>query len=299
MDRLAQLSAFITTVERGGMAAAARALDVPRAKVSRHIQELEAALGVQLLVRTTRALRLTEAGAGYFESARDALSALSLAELRVREGFLQPRGTLRLNAPMSFGIIKLSPLLPAFRALYPDVALHLVLSDELLDPVRGDFDLTLRIAELPDSSLVARRLAAAPLALVASPRYLAEHGAPDHPSALAKHSCLNYGYSQTGNHWTFYRGAESLRVAVSGPICANNGSVLADAAAAGIGIALLPVFLIEPMLQSGRLRPILTDWSAPEIAVHALYPATKQLPLKVRAMIDFLAAAWARDNTNG
>jgi DNA-binding transcriptional LysR family regulator len=289
MDRLSQLTAFVETVRAGSMSAAGRRLELPRATVSRHIQALEDWLGAQLLVRTTRALRLTEAGAAYFDTAREVLDALAAAEERVRDSQGRASGTLRVNAPMSFGVRVLGRLLPAFLRRHPALEVQLALSDALVDPVRGGFDLTLRIARLPDSSLVARRLAPVPRAMVAAPAYLAGRGVPAHPGELAEHACLHYGYLQSGTAWVFTRGEETFRVGVSGPLCANNGEVLADAALAGIGIALLPEFIVGEALADGRLQRVLADWQAPGIALHAMYPATRRLPLKTRRFIDFLA----------
>lgn len=288
---LAALTAFVETVRRGGMAAAARALGVPRARISRQIQQLESELGAQLLVRTTRALKLTEAGSVYLESAGEALDRLNEATQRVREGQGQMRGTLRINAPMSFGVRVLAPLLAPFQRANPALELQLALSDELVDPVRGGFDLTLRIAQLPDSGLVARRLCPAPRVLVAAPRYLATHGVPAHPADLLQHACLHYGYLSTGTQWTLSRGDEVYRISAPGPLCANNGEVLMQAAIGAMGIALLPRFIVDPALAARTLSVVLPEWSPPLIAVHAVYPSARRLPLRTRRFVDFLVEA--------
>lgn len=291
MDRLACLTAFVETVRAGGMAAAARKLDVPRAKVSRQIQMLEDELGAQLLLRTTRALTLTDAGAVFLESASEALDKLSEATQRVREGQGQVRGTLKINAPMSFGVRVLAPLLPRFQKANPGLELQVALSDEFVDPVRGGFDVTLRIARLEDSSLVARRLCDAPRVLVAAPSYLAERGTPAHPSELTAHACLNYGYLSTGAHWVLSRGDAVFRITATGPVCANNGDVLMQAAIGGAGIALLPRFIVDEAIATRALAAVLPEWQAPAIAVHAVYPPTRRLPLRTRRFIDFLVEA--------
>lgn len=285
------LTAFVDTVRRGGMSAAARALGVPRARISRQIQSLEAELGAQLLVRTTRAIKLTEAGSLFLESASEALDRLQEASQRVREGQGQMRGTLKINAPMSFGVRVLGPLLAGFQRANPGLELQLALSDELIDPVRGGFDVTLRIAQLPDSGLVARRLCPAPRVLVAAPRYLAEHGVPTHPADLTQHQCLNYGYLSTGTQWTLTRGDEVFRVSAHGPLCANNGEVLMQAAIGAMGIALLPRFIVDGALAARALSIVLPDWSPPLISVHAVYPSHRRLPLRTRRFVDFLVEA--------
>ena len=288
VDRLACLTAFVETARLGGMAAAARKLDVPRAKVSRQIQMLEAELGAQLLVRTTRALRLTEAGAVFLESAGEALDRFEEAAQRVREGQGQVRGTLKINAPMSFGLRVLGPLLARFQKANPGIELQVALSDEFVDPVRGGFDVTLRIARLEDSSLVARRLCDAPRVLVAAPTYLAERGTPAHPQELADHACLHYGFLSSGTHWVLSRGDEVSRTIATGPICANNGDLLMQAAIDGAGIALLPRFIVDEAIAQRALEVVLCEWQAPPITVYAMYPQTRRMPVRTRRFIDFL-----------
>lgn len=290
MDRIECMRAFVATVGANGFAAAARALDVPRSKVSKQIQALEEAIGVQLLQRTTRSLHLTEAGAEYYDACRDVIASLDEAEQRARTGMGEIRGVLRVNAPMSFGLSRLGPLIPRFNELHPNVELQVVLSDQQVDPVKGGFDVTIRIASLPDSSMVARSLAPAPRIMVASPAYLEREGTPQTPKDLANHQCLSYGYLQSGVSLQLCNGNETQRVTVSGPLHANNGDILAQAAVAGMGIALLPNFIIERAVADGRLVPVLCDWQAPAISVNAVYPSSRRVPMKTRAFIDFLVA---------
>jgi DNA-binding transcriptional LysR family regulator len=290
MDRIECMRAFVATVGANGFAAAARALDVPRSKISKQIQALEEAIGVQLLQRTTRSLHLTEAGAEYYDACRDVIASLDEAEQRARTGMGEIRGVLRVNAPMSFGLSRLGPLIPRFNELHPNVELQVVLSDQQVDPVKGGFDVTIRIASLPDSSMIARSLAPAPRIMVASPDYLAREGTPQTPKDLALHKCLSYGYLQSGVSLQLCNGKETQRVTVSGPLHANNGDILAQAAVAGMGIALLPNFIIERAVADGRLVPVLCDWEAPAITVNAVYPSSRRVPMKTRAFIDFLVA---------
>lgn len=290
MDRIECMRAFVATVGANGFAAAARALDVPRSKISKQIQALEEAIGVQLLQRTTRSLHLTEAGAEYYDACRDVIASLDEAEQRARTGMGEIRGVLRVNAPMSFGLSRLGPLIPRFNELHPNVELQVVLSDQQVDPVKGGFDVTIRIASLPDSSMIARSLAPAPRIMVASPDYLAREGTPQTPKDLAHHKCLSYGYLQSGVSLQLCNGKETQRVTVSGPLHANNGDILAQAAVAGMGIALLPNFIVERAVADGRLVPVLCDWEAPAITVNAVYPSSRRVPMKTRAFIDFLVA---------
>ncbi|UZJ59895.1 LysR family transcriptional regulator [Pseudomonas sp. KU26590] len=296
MDRIECMRAFVATVVANGFAAAARALDVPRSKVSKQIQALEEAIGVQLLQRTTRSLHLTEAGAEYYDACRDVIASLDEAEQRARTGMGEIRGVLRVNAPMSFGLSRLGPLIPRFNELHPNVELQVVLSDQQVDPVKGGFDVTIRIASLLDSSMIARSLAPAPRIMVASPDYLAREGTPQTPKDLAHHKCLSYGYLQSGASLQLCNGKETQRVTVSGPLHANNGDILAQAAVAGMGIALLPNFIIERAVADGRLVPVLCDWEAPAITVNAVYPSARRVPMKTRAFIDFLVAQLSVDS---
>ncbi|KIH83825.1 LysR family transcriptional regulator [Pseudomonas batumici] len=297
MDRIDCMRAFVATVGANGFAAAARAMDVPRSKVSKQIQALEEAIGVQLLQRTTRSLHLTEAGAEYYEAARELLASLDETEQRARDGVGELRGVLRVNAPMSFGLRRLGPLIPLFHQQHPNVELQLVLSDQQVDPVRGGFDVTIRIASLPDSSLVARLLAPAPRIMVASPAYLARAGTPRTPKDLTSHQCLNYGYLQSGVSLQLSNGKETQRVNVTGPLHANNGDLLAQAAQAGMGIALLPDFIVEDALAAGTLVPVLCEWQAPAISINAVYPSSRRVPQKTRAFIEFLVKALAVHTT--
>jgi DNA-binding transcriptional LysR family regulator len=288
MDRIECMRAFITTIGENGFAAAARAMDVPRSKVSKQIQALEEAIGVQLLQRTTRSLHLTEAGAEYYDAARELIASLDEAEQRARDGVGELRGVLRINAPMSFGLRRLGPLIPVFHDLHPNIELQLVLSDQQVDPVRGGFDVTLRIASMPDSSMIARLLAPAPRIMVASPAYLRRAGTPQVPKDLTAHQCLNYGYLQSGVSLQLSNGKETQRVNVTGPLHANNGDLLAQAAEAGMGIALLPDFIVEEALAAGRLVSVLCEWLAPPISINAVYPSARRVPQKTRTFIDFL-----------
>ena len=287
MDRIECMRAFVEAVRAESFAAAARALDVPRSKISKQVQALEEELDVQLLMRTTRSLHLTEAGATFYEDAQNLLAALDEAEERAR-GSTGVRGVVRCNVPVSFGTRVLGRLVPKFLEAHPDVELQVSLTDQLIDPVRGGFDVTIRIAHLADSSLSARRIMPARRSLVASPGYLARHGIPQLPEELESHAFLNYGGFQGGITIQLTRGKELRRVRTHGPVVADHGEFLLAMAVAGLGITLLPDFIAGDELASGRLVRVLEDWSPPPIAVHALFAQSRNMPLRLRRFVDFL-----------
>ena len=288
MDRIDAMRMFVEAVRANGFAAAARTLDLPRSKVSKQIQALEEMLGVQLLMRTTRSIHLTEAGTAYFESAQDVLAALDEAEERARGSSLGLKGVVRCNVPISFGMRVLAPLIPRFHARNPDVELQVSLTDQLIDPVGGGFDITIRITDLQDSSLAARQIMPAPRRLVASPDYLERHGPPSEPEDMIDLPFLNYGGLQGGITLSFARREEVRRVRTRGPVMADNGDFLALMAEAGLGIALLPDFITDEAISAGRLVPLLEGWTTPPIAVHALFPQSRNMPARTRHFVDFL-----------
>jgi DNA-binding transcriptional LysR family regulator len=295
MDKLTSLKAFTRVVQHGSFAAAARELRLSRSVVSKYVIELEQELGAQLLVRTTRSARATENGQAYYERCLAILADLEEADLAVAALQSEPRGVLRVNAPMSFGTLKLGGAVADFMAQYPKLQIHLVLSDEQLDPVEEGFDVTLRIADLPSSSLVARRIAPAPRAVCAAPAYLALRGEPMHPDDLRMHDCLSYGYLATGNHWQLTGADGEHAIQVPWTLCSNNGEVLRDAVVRGRGIALLPTFIVGTDLRAGTLKQILAGFTAPEISIYAIYPQTRHLSVKVRVFIDFLIERFGGD----
>lgn len=288
MDRVECMRAFVEAVRVNGFAAAARKLDVPRSRVSKQIQALEEMLGVQLMLRTTRSLSLTAAGAQYYEAAQNALAALDEAEERARAGVGRVGGNLRINAPHSFGTRVLAPLIPEFHDRHPHVELHISLTDQQIDPVAGGFDLTIRIAELNDSSLAARTLMRVELMLVASPGFVRRHGLPTSPDDLLSRPFISYGLLASGRSFLLTRGEQVHRVSPTGPVIADSGDLLATLAEAGVGIAMLPGFIIDQALEAGRLVRMLPQWKAPSIAAHALFAAGGRVPLSTRRFIDFL-----------
>ncbi|WP_027521085.1 LysR family transcriptional regulator [Bradyrhizobium sp. Ec3.3] len=288
MDKLASLRAFAKVVELGSFSEAGRALRLSRSAVSKYVGELEDELGVQLLNRTTRRVSPTENGQAYFERVLGIIGELEAADQAVSQSQAAPRGLLRVNAPMSFGTLRLGPAIAEFMQRYPELRIQLVLSDENVDPLQDGLDVTLRIADLESSSLIARKIVPIARLICASPDYFQRHGVPAHPNDLRDHNCLTYGFLSTGNQWKLSGKDGDHWIQPSWMLCVNNAEVLRDAAVAGRGIALLPVFIGEDALQTGRLRTCLDDYHAPPLALYALYPPTRHLALKVRLFIDFL-----------
>jgi DNA-binding transcriptional LysR family regulator len=289
MDKLESLRAFVKVVQHGGLSAAARDLRLSRSVVSKYLMDLETELGVQLLVRTTRSARPTENGLAYYERVTAILADIDEADAAVSSLQAEPRGILRVNAPMSFGTLYLGRAIADFMDKYPELKLQLVLSDELIDPVREGFDVTLRIADLPSSSLIARKISPAPRVICAAPSYLQRRGTPLHPNDLREHDCLTYGHLATGNQWKLTGPDGDHWIQIPWTLCTNNAEVLRDASVKGRGLALLQTFIAGEDLQTGALTTVLKEYKAPEISVYAIYPQTKHLSVKIRVFIDFLA----------
>ena len=291
MDRMAGMAVFTKVVGAGSFSAAARGMNLSQAYVTKQIQELESWLGARLLNRTTRRLSLTEVGSGFYDRCMRILDAIE--EARSAAGALQtvPRGRLRINAPVSFGLLHLAPAVTEFLETYPDVSIEMLVNDRVVDLLEGEFDVGVRIGRLRDSSLIARRIAPIRLAICAAPAYLARHGAPKTPDDLANLNCLEYTYFESRGEWRLLDPAGSeIAVPVSGRYLANNADVLRSTALAGGGIILAPTFLLGEDLRAGRLVRLLPDYPPPEQALHALYPPGRHLSAKVRSFVDFLVA---------
>lgn len=290
MDKLASIRAFTKVVEHGSFAEAARALRLSRSAVSKQVSELERELGVRLLNRTTRSAGVTELGHGYYERCLAVLADLDEADRTVALLQSEPSGLLRVNAPMSFGTLHLGSAIGAFMQRHRGLRVQLTLGDHLLDPVQEGFDITLRIADLPSSSLIARKIVAVPAAVCAAPSYLDARGEPQHPRELRRHDCLTYGHLASGNQWKLSGPDGEHAVQIAWRMCCNNGEALREAAVAGCGIVMLPTFIVGPELQRGALRRILTAYATAPLALYAIYAPTRQLSVKARLFIDFLVA---------
>jgi DNA-binding transcriptional LysR family regulator len=295
MDRVTSLSVFVKVVEGSSFAAAARHFGLSPAMVSKHINALEERLGARLLNRTTRQVSPTEIGREFYERATRILADLDEAEQAASALQATPKGLLRLNGPLSFGIRHLAPAIVDYLAACPEAEIDVTLSDRVVDLVNEGFDLAIRIARLADSSLIARRIAPCRIVACAAPAYLEKHGAPRRPADLAAHNCLGYSYATSRNEWRFTgpNGAESVRVV--GRLNANNGDVLRLAAVRGEGIVVQPTFLIGDDLASGELVSILPGFVPDELAIQAVYPHSRHLSVKVRSFIDFLVARFGQD----
>jgi DNA-binding transcriptional LysR family regulator len=293
MDRLDQLRAFVTVADAGSFAAAGRAIGRSRDNVSKLLAELEARLDVLLFERSTRRLRLTERGQAYLDKVRPILRQLETADRLARAEALVPSGQLRVHAPLSFGIRVLSPAVGRFLAAYPEVQLLLTLDDRILDRPPPDVDVTLRIAEAAPDGVVIRPLRTVERHLYAAPRYLEAAGRPETPRALAEHLCLHVSHQPGGARWQLCRGKVAERVDISGHFACNVGVALADAAAAGAGIAILPDYLAAPYLASGALERILPDWAPPRLELFALLPPSREATRRVEAFLDFMSSAAA------
>lgn len=293
MDRLDAMQLFVRVAELGSFAAVAQQMGLARSVVTRQIAALETHLGVKLMARSTRRLSLTSAGTAYLEKCRVILNLVEAAETDVAEERLAPRGNIRISLPLSFGIKRLAPLLLDFSRRYPEVGLDMDYSDRRVKLIEEGIDLSVRITRRLDGGDVARRIGSSHLRVVAAPDYLARHGRPLHPAELMHHECLGYTAGGTTQQWQFMVAGQLLGFPVRSRIHANNGDVLVEAAAQGMGITLQPDFIIGDKLLTGRLAAILDDYPVPELGIYAMLPSNRHVPHRVRVLMDFLAAGLA------
>ena len=287
MDNLNDMATFASVVSEGSFSRAAQSLGLSKATISKRISRLEDRLGARLLNRTTRRLSLTEIGSAFNEHCSRLVAEAEEAEQTVTALTANPRGTLRVNVPMSFGRLHIARAIPQFLAQYPDLKVDITLDDAFVDLVHGGYDLAIRIADLPDSSLVARRLAPSRRVVCGSPGYFRRRGVPETPDDLKNHECLSYRYLATTGSWPFRKGQRTWSIPVSGSLSANNGDVLLAAAVAGTGLVLVPTFMVEQQLRSGALRPVLASYAESDFGIYAVYPHRRHVSAKVRAFVDY------------
>jgi len=293
MDRLSAMRAFRAVADSGSFSAAGRNLGRSKAAISKLVSDLEAHLGARLLNRTTRRVSLTEVGRGYHTRCVQLLADLDELEGIARDAQAEPRGTLRIAGPQTFGELYLVPALHDFAALHPGISVDLTLTDRFVDLIEDRFDLGIRIADLPDSTLVARRLADMRLILCASPAYLAEHGTPRVPQELTRHQCIVDTNFRLPWQWPFESNGARMTVRVAGRFAVNSARAACELASAGAGIALAPDFVADTHLAAGRLQALLTAYATAPRGIFVVYPHRRHVALRLRVLIDFLVERYA------
>lgn len=285
---IVDIIAFVRVVETGAFARAAERMGLSKPVLSRRVARLEERLGARLLTRTARGARPTDIGAAYYARASAILAELEAAEETVAEAVTQIAGPIRLSAPLSFGVEYLAPALAEFAARHPEVELDVALEDRNVDLAAGGYDLAIRIGTLPDSALVARRIAPVRKVLVASPAYLADAGRPERPADLSAHRTLLYG----NESWRFRVDGRWETARISPRLRTNNGEMLRAAAEAGLGLCILPTFIASPALAAGRLEVVMEDCPLEEAGLYALMPPGRAATARVRALVDFLVGSF-------
>lgn len=295
MDILAPMKTFVRVVEAGSFTAVANEQNTTQPTISRQIAALEVHLSTRLLTRTTRALTLTEDGRVFYEQAVRALAVIAEAEASVGGRRGKPSGLLRLSTPVVFGRLHIVPRLPAYLARNPDVSIDLVMSDTFTDLIEHGIDVAIRVGEITDPGLVAKRIGLVRRIAAASPDYLKKRKPPRTPQDLIDHECIVYTRLATGNRWIFESDAGQVSVEVTGRYRADNSEAVRDGVLGGLGIAVIPEFAFSREIESGQVRVLLTDFEPKRLPMHAVYPSRRFLPLKVRSIIDYLTAEFALD----
>lgn len=294
MDKFLEMRTFVGVVDAGSFVGAADALEISKPAVSRHVGELEARLGVRLLQRTTRKLSLTGEGEVFYARCKELLANMEEAEAEITSHSGEAAGLLKLSVPVTFGELQLAPLWAKFMARHPKVSLDVTLSDRTVDLVDEGFDAAVRIARLPSSSLISRKLSSTRLVLCASPDYIKRHGMPEHPQELARHTVLAYTLLAMGESWEL-EGPEGPVVAKVAPrFRTNSGDTCRTGALQHLGIILQPTFLVGEDLRSGALVEVMPKYRSIEIGVYAVYPTRKHVSPKVRMLVEFLAQAFKK-----
>ncbi len=297
MDRLSSMTVFVKAVELGSFSAAADALQMSPQLVGKHVRMLEQHLGVRLLNRTTRSQHLTEIGATFYERARNILAEMEIAEGLAAQTRIVPRGKLRVNASVTFGIHALTPKIAEYMQLYPEVSVELCLSNRYVDLVDDGFDAVFRIGELADSGLIARQLRPYRLILCASPQYLETHEPIITLDDLLRHECLGFSHTELRTTWTFDGPDGRKAVKVKGRLMSDSGEAIVSAGLSGVGVMLQPSELVTPYLQSGQLKEILPEYKAPSRPMHLVHAPDRRMTPKLRSFVDFIVASFGINQT--
>lgn len=288
MDKFKEMQAFVAVAETGSFVNAADQLETSKAAVSRYVADLEQRLGARLMNRTTRRLSLTDEGQMFLVHSKETLALVRDAEEEIQNKRNNAVGLIRINAPVTFGILHLAPMWGKFTELYPQVKLDVTLSDRVVDLVDEGYDFAIRIASLPSSTLITRKLATTRMVTCASPRYLKGKAKLTHPNDLIDHSVIGYSYWATGDEWVFHGPEGEVRVKTRPKIHTNNGDTCKGAALAHQGIILQPTFIVGDDIQKGLLKEILPEFKSIELGIYAVYPSRKLVSPRIRALIDFL-----------
>ena len=296
LDRFRAMATFVKVVEAGSLSAAARTLGQSLAAVSRQVSAHEELLGVDLLIRKGHRVLLTDGGRAYYETSKRILREVEEAEVEVSRRRRVVSGDLSICAPELFGRLYLAPVLPSFLEAAPQVRIELTLTERFFGPTERDFDVMIRIGQLEDSTLIARKLGEFRRIACAAPEYLKMHGTPASPGDLAKHQCLIIAMLPDATEWRFEHKRREVSVRVGGRFRSNNSEAVRCAAVGGAGIMLAPTWLVHDDIQSGRLRVILEEYELPRMLIHALFPRSRYLTTKVRAFVDFVAERWAGED---
>ena len=290
MDTLQAMRVFVRVAELNSFSGVAKQLGVARSVITRQVAALESHLGTKLMARSTRRLTLTSEGASYLEKCRVILNLVDAAETGIAQERLTPRGLIRISVPLSFGLKRVMPHLLEFVRLYSEVNVDMDYSDRRVNLIEDGIDLSIRITPKLESSDVVRKISHSRLCVIASPDYLARCGTPQHPSELIHHQCLGYTIAGGQQAWQFLINGQLQNFPLRSQINANNGEVLTEAAAQGLGITCQPDFIAKPALSAGKIKEILTNFSMPELGIYAMLPSNRQIPHRVRVLMDYLVS---------
>ncbi|MDX1737197.1 MAG: LysR family transcriptional regulator [Alphaproteobacteria bacterium] len=290
MTTLDGMSSFVAVIDTGSFTKAAEQLGQTKSAISKHVTKLEERLGVKLINRTTRKLSLTDVGETYYEKARSIIEQAEEAEAEITSYQHAPRGKLRITIPISFGNTEIKKILPGFMEKYPEVELDLFLSDQVLDLFASNFELAIRVGEMKDSSLIARKIGTATNHVVASPDYWRQYGKPEKPEDLLAHNCMRYSNAPNPNIWSFYdKENKQHNVRIQGSFTCNNGEMEINVAKKGLAVCRVPIFLCHQALEAGELETALEDYNFSKLGIYAVYLPTRHVPAKIRAFIDYMA----------